>query len=489
MPLISDQNQRITSCFAEQLERLDLKHIFDTAVADANHIDFLSLTFSIPSIDALAVLEQYNDKDAFNYYWEHPEKEFAMVAGGSLYRIQVRGPERFREASKRGKELVRRIAHSSSVNHRLATVHLLGGFSFLDENTSPQWEPYGSGSFTLPEWHIVQDGNLTLLTINMPFHSELSFSDISEQFYSSIERLEQLCNAKSYAFESVPLENASPISFGENESEYARWIHMIDNARELIHHHAFDKIVLANERVIELTHSISPTLILNRLRNQYPNCYSFLIRHDDTSSFIGCTPERLASFSHHFVFTEGLAGSTSRGASASEDAVLEHQLLHSEKDLREHAFVIDAIEKNLSEFSEIIEHPVQPSVKKLSNVQHLFTPIRARIEEGASRTALLQNLHPTPAVGGHPKEKAVPFITELESFDRGWYAAPLGWINAHGEGEFVVAIRSGLIGEKEVRFFAGCGIVEDSDSRKEWEEMNLKLRPMLSALHYAANHD
>ena len=94
-------------------------------------------------------------------------------------------------------------------------------------------------------------------------------------------------------------------------------------------------------------------------------------------------------------------------------------------------------------------------------------------------------LHPTPAVGGFPRDEAVPYISTFEDFNRGWYASPIGWINANGDGEFVVAIRSGLIKKDEVNFFAGCGIVEGSDPLKEWEETNLKFIPMLSALEYA----
>jgi menaquinone-specific isochorismate synthase len=164
---------------------------------------------------------------------------------------------------------------------------------------------------------------------------------------------------------------------------------------------------------------------------------------------------------------------------------LEYELLHSQKDLNEHAFVLDAIEENLQRFSDVFEHPVSPGIKKLSNVQHLYTPVHAKIKKGVSRTEVLSKLHPTPAVGGYPREAAMPYISKLEHFDRGWYAAPVGWINAHGEGEFVVAIRSGLIKTNEVRFFAGCGIVEDSNPQKEWDETNLKFIPMLTALEHA----
>ena len=110
-----------------------------------------------------------------------------------------------------------------------------------------------------------------------------------------------------------------------------------------------------------------------------------------------------------------------------------------------------------------------------------------KIFKSESKTELLKKLHPTPAVGGFPRAEAVKFIQQHEDFDRGWYAAPIGWINTSGNGEFAVAIRSGLIMKNQVRFFAGCGIVQDSDPQKEWEETNMKFIPMLTALKYAGS--
>ncbi|MDZ7682556.1 MAG: chorismate-binding protein [Fodinibius sp.] len=126
----------------------------------------------------------------------------------------------------------------------------------------------------------------------------------------------------------------------------------------------------------------------------------------------------------------------------------------------------------------------RPEVKKLSNVQHLYTPIRVQLKEQVTMLDVIEQLHPTPAVGGYPWGDAAHHIDELEQFDRGWYAGPVGWFNVNGDGEFAVGIRSGLFTKNKAHFFAGCGIVADSDPQSEWEETNLKLKPMLSALQY-----
>tara|TARA_R100000963_G_C4644907_1_gene108936 strand:+ start:589 stop:1596 length:1008 start_codon:yes stop_codon:yes gene_type:complete len=332
---------------------------------------------------------------------------------------------------------------------------------------------------------LVKDGKFTILTLTKEIDPSATHEEIYRSYVTTLDNLDRICDAGSYKVDEKKPLNTKVKSPGVDSEAYTNWVHSVETATDLIKAEEFKKIVLARELNVQLQEPVSDTRLLNHLRNQYPDCYSFLISQDGSSSFIGSTPERLASFHDREVLTEGLAGSISRGKTASEDAVLEHELLHSQKDLSEHAFVLDAIEENLERYSDVVDHPLSPGVKKLSNVQHLYTPVHARIKKGVSRTEVLSKLHPTPAVGGYPREAAMPYISKLEHFDRGWYAAPIGWINANGEGEFVVAIRSGLIKSNEVRFFAGCGIVEDSNPQKEWDETNLKFIPMLTALEHA----
>lgn len=476
----------VKECFKQQISELALSEIINSINTEPeNRCQYLSFSIQIPTVDTLAVLEQHKPKDTFRYYWEKPTDKFAIAAAGSLDRIQTTGKERFKEASNEGKKLLNKIYHISNLKHHLASVHLLGGFSFFDHNVGKEWREFGAGSFHLPEWIIVRKGEFTILTITKKFDTDSTAKETYSSFIATLENLDRICDAGTYKLEPKKSYQSTVETPGVNSEAYNHWVHSVENATDLIKAEEFKKIVLARELKVKLQTPVSDTRILNHLRTQYPDCYSFLISQDGKSSFIGSTPERLASFHDREVLTEGLAGSTSRGKTASEDAVLEYELLHSQKDLSEHAFVLDAIEENLERFSDVFEHPVSPGIKKLSNVQHLYTPVHARIKEGVSRTEVLSKLHPTPAVGGYPREAAMPYISKLEQFDRGWYAAPIGWINAFGQGEFVVAIRSGLIKNNEVRFFAGCGIVEDSNPQKEWDETNLKFIPMLTALEHA----
>ena len=485
--LLPEPNQASISFSFDKLqseESLQLRVTKALEVAKKSSLPiYVSVTLKTHTMDTLALLEHVQNKNTFRYYWEKPNDSFSMIAGGEHERIKSKGASRFRDVSNSGKELLDRVFHFSEVDHSKSSIHLLGGFSFFDHSDNELWKSYGPASFTLPKWHVVKDGQLSLITSTVKVLPTNSVEDIFSSLSQQFESLDLVLEGDEFDGEINDPQPFEEIASEENEK--SNWLNKIETAVDLIKEGSFKKIVLARKLHIRSKQDISDTSLLNQLRQQYPDCYSFLIGFDDKSSFIGATPERLAGFKRTHILTEGLAGSISRGRTASEDAYLEHSLLNSKKDLNEHAFVVDAIEATLSPFAKNIEHPSIPGIKKLSNVQHLFTPMTAYISETASRTEVLKNLHPTPAVGGFPKEKAVPFINKLENFDRGWYAGPIGWINASGEGEFAVAIRSGLIKKREAHFFAGCGIVENSNPLKEWEETKLKFIPMLSALKNA----
>lgn len=486
MDSVNPISNDVQECFKQQISDQEIRNAVEHIHQEKpTRFRFLSFSIQIPSVDALAVLEQHADQQQFQYYWEKPNAGFAIAAAGSLERIQTTGSDRFKDASSLGKDLLKKVYHLTPIDHHLASVHLLGGFSFFDHNVGKEWREFGAGSFNLPEWVLVKSGNLTILTVSKRITPGSSPEEVYEMFLSTLEKLDRILDAGSYHSSDNRSFNSNIKTPDISSPAYQQWADSVDHATDLIKSGTFKKIVLARELKVKIQTPVSDTKILNYLRNQYPDCYSFLISQNGKSSFIGSTPERLASFHDREVLTEGLAGSISRGKTASEDAILEHELLHSQKDLSEHAFVLDAIEENLQHYSDVFEHPMNPGVKKLTNVQHLYTPVHATIKQGVSRTEVLSRLHPTPAVGGYPREAAMPYINKLEHFDRGWYAAPVGWINAHGDGEFVVAIRSGLIKDDEVHFFAGCGIVEDSEPQKEWEETNLKFIPMLTALEHA----
>jgi isochorismate synthase EntC len=157
-------------------------------------------------------------------------------------------------------------------------------------------------------------------------------------------------------------------------------------------------------------------------------------------------------------------------------------LLESAKDRSEHAVVVRALREALAAVCSEVSAPDAPALLSVRNVHHLYTPVTGALANGSCLLDIVARLHPTPAVGGFPSQTALRFIREREDLDRGWYAAPVGWLDRHGEGEFAMALRSALIAGSEASLFAGCGIMADSDPEQEYAESWLKLRPVLSAL-------
>jgi isochorismate synthase len=232
--------------------------------------------------------------------------------------------------------------------------------------------------------------------------------------------------------------------------------------------------------------SFDVPLALKRLRADYPSCFVFAVARGD-HCFLGATPERLVRLRDGIVSTMCLAGSSARGATEEEDRRLGDALLASQKERAEHAVVVRALSEALADLCDEVAPISTPVLLKVRNIQHLLTTVVGRVADGRTILDLVERLHPTPAVGGYPRETALRLIRERERLDRGWYAGPIGWLDARGEGEFAVAIRSALLRGPEASLFAGCGIVADSNPDCEYEESCLKLRPMLSALTGAAS--
>lgn len=440
----------------------------------------LSITLPIAGIDPLAALELNPDYDE-KFYWAHPANSISISAAGMVRELKATGKNRFEDITRQTIGVKEEIQAYTAIQHSMAGPLFLGGYSFTDHNVGQVWKKFGAARFVLPEWMLVEIGNLHLLTLAIE-KDERAADDIYQEIISKITDFINLAGRLQHSEENQNFESNILCTLQAPEDR-DRWLAQVKKAKKLIAENRFEKIVLARTVSFQSKRELVPTVLAHKLRQKYPACYNFLIQRDPKTSFIGASPERLASFNNGVFLTEGLAGSISRGKSAMEDASLAHSLLNSQKDREEHRFVVQAIDDNLKPFSNRIERPQQPQIKKLQNVQHLFTPIRASIKEGVEIHELVQQLHPTPAVGGYPRDESVPYIQQIEQIDRGWYSAPVGWFNLKGSGEFAVAIRSALLHDNKADLFAGCGIVSDSDPEKEWKETLLKFVPLMDALN------
>jgi len=249
-----------------------------------------------------------------------------------------------------------------------------------------------------------------------------------------------------------------------------------------------DKVVLARRVVFRAEADLDVVGALRHLARTAPESTTFAFVRGG-STFLGATPERLVRTVGRSFETVAIAGSAPRGQDPLEDAGFAAALLASEKEREEHAVVVDMLRTSLTPVAEVLQVAEVPAILPLRHVQHLATPVTGRLRDEAGLLALGERLHPTPAVGGAPSDVALALITEHEGFDRGWYAGPIGWLGADGDGELMVALRCGLIRGSQVTLFAGCGIVADSDPGREWEESRLKLRTMTAAIGRVAEDD
>ena len=256
------------------------------------------------------------------------------------------------------------------------------------------------------------------------------------------------------------------------------WCEAVADAVQSMRAGELQKVVLAREVFVEADAAIDVVEVLRRLRSAYPSSYVFSV-----DGFIGASPELLVSRTGDVVRSHPMAGTTPRTGDPTTDARLAAALLASAKDRAEHQITIDTVLDALLPFCSYVDSEPEPSIVSLANVQHLASLCEGRLSSPpASVLALVDALHPTPAVCGFPRQRALEVIDRLEGFDRGRYAGTVGWVDARGNGRFAVSIRCADVDGTVGRLVSGNGIVADSDPNTELAETRAKLNALLSAI-------
>jgi len=276
------------------------------------------------------------------------------------------------------------------------------------------------------------------------------------------------------------LKNAAisgEITWGAGSISEDRWRNQVAGAISAIKSDQLEKVVLARDPSAHSTTEIDARQLIKRLEIEYPL----------VDGLIGATPELLVRLNKSLVTSRVLAGTIRKTGDEDRDLALAASLAKSSKDLEEHEYAVRSVADALAPFCTSTNVPESPFVLHLSNVMHLATDVTGVLNDSAKPTdifTLISKLHPSAAVCGTPTEKAQKLIGELEEMDRGRYAGPVGWIDAHGDGEIAIALRCGQLSNnnKSIRIFAGCGIVAGSDPEKEFAESQAKLMPMRTAL-------
>ncbi|AOH56818.1 isochorismate synthase [Peribacillus muralis] len=408
------------------------------------------------------------------FFWEDPAKEITITGLGNVKKLKAAAnAERYREVEKSWIKLQETAVKTGVTDVEATGPLLFGGFSFdYESNSTILWNHFGDNLFYIPAFMLSIVGKQAYLTTNLlcsPDDSEKLFRDMINEREAFL----------SEGLDGVPCGPNSLVK--QREVQSAEWKRTVTEAVEEIKTTDLDKIVLARELRLTFEHSIDSGKVLEQLIAEQPLSYIFSLEAGG-DCFVGATPERLIKKQGDAVFSTCLAGSMGRGKDQREDVSLGNELLHDQKNLQEHQYVVSMISNAFDAVCEKVVIPDGPELMKNRHIQHLYTPVRGVAKEGVTILQFVENLHPTPAMGGLPKGKAVVRIREMEGLERGFYAGPLGWMDTYGNGEFAVGIRSALIQDNEASLFAGCGVVEDSTASAEFRETGIKFNPMLSAL-------
>ena len=369
-----------------------------------------------------------------------------LVGWGSFARTTVSGPERFSDARKWWLKQLESFAITNSVHGNGTGPVLFASFSFSSDEESV---------LIIPQVIVGKKGDKSWIT-----------------WIGSSPQPDLNVRAPDLIHNSITWDSA-------DHADDA-WKSRVSTAVDRIQSGKLDKVVLARDFTGHSDQDIEPRTILKKLAAEYPSTWNFAV-----AGLVGATPELLLRLSRKMVTSRVLAGTISKTGDDERDLALAASLARSSKDLEEHLYAVKSVADALEPFCTSTNVPDAPYVLHLANVMHLATDVTGAIAEKLAHVdafTILEQLHPSAAVCGTPREQAGQLITEIESMSRGRYAGPVGWIDAAGDGELGIALRCGQINGDSIRIFAGCGIVAGSDPDKELAESVAKLVPMRSAL-------
>ncbi len=273
----------------------------------------------------------------------------------------------------------------------------------------------------------------------------------------------------------TPIEAVQPVTFEPGAMSLEGFTGAVATVVERIRAHEIGKVVIARDVVARISEGADLRHPLARLARDYPDALTFAV-----DGLLGASPETLVRVQGGRVTARVLAGTAARGADETADDYVSIQLLGSRKDRDEHGLARASVIRALNPHTSNLEAG-EPFALELPNLWHLATDLHGTVADGSSALDLVRALHPTAAVAGTPTEDALVAIAELEPFDRGRYAGPVGWIDGNGDGEWAVALRCARVADGTVTAYAGAGIVGDSVPVQELAETELKLKPILGA--------
>lgn len=461
------------------MQKFDYDSIIDNFLASTKNIKpasnrLFSIALPINIKNLSLIIDNINTKKNDFILFSVPSENKTFIGIDILWELKGKN-----SSSKTKHKSIESIIENKFTNFASLSLReipiVFSSVKFEDTDKNDIWKNFNKANWVIPRFLFCKTESGTFLIINF-FQAYLFETAIYSSFFYLLDLLR--VTHKSFI--------NGIIKIVRQKSAFERWEKQVEELLVLIRKKEFRKVVLSRRVEYELLSEISLTGLICNLEKKFPDTTIFMINRKG-SIFFGATPELLIKLDHRKIFTEALAGSAPRGKSVDEDKIFANDLLNSKKNRVEQKFVTDYIVDSLSNLVKNIHFNKTPEIKKLSNIQHLRTKISGLVKSDVSIFDLINAIYPTPAICGIPTAKAKKKIHAIEKYNRGLYSGVIGWIDEKLEGSFYVAIRSALIDERNLYVFAGCGIVDGSNAKSEFDETKLKLNPILSLFNEKAN--
>lgn len=406
--------------------------------------------------DTDALLWLTAQKTATKIFWEDRTRECTVALAGAADILTAKSGETYADFMTRLQK---------NLSSKFPDLRYYGGFCFNPNYpTQGEWQNWNLARFVLPLIELRRTKEGTTLACNILLTRD--FKNTINHACKELDHL-QMPDPRYTGTLASPYRRTN---FPDESTWKASVAHIVNG----IHEGKYQKLVLARAVRLDFLESLNPFFLMSQLRETVSNCFSFIFQIENGECFLGTSPERLYCRKGESIQTEALAGTRPRGEIEAEDITLQNQLLGSQKDLNEQSFVVDMIKNNLKPLCDSLRTDEKPSLLKWSAGHHLITRFEGTLKKGVTDAALIASLHPTPAVAGTPATTALKSLIQIEKFDRGWYCGPIGYV-ASTESEFAVAIRCGLLKNRNLYLYAGAGIIKESIPEAEWTETEGKL--------------
>lgn len=405
-------------------------------------------------------------------YWARSRDGHFRVGVGRVAAFEARGSDRFERLAAAFSQLRTTWTNLDPEGTGLWAA-AFAGFSFCAGQRTSARRP--DAQLFLPAVALVRHGQ----QVGMVFSAQLAAaSDPRERLPGWLEHARALLSATL-----TPERTATPVQVSRDcdGDSVGRWVGRVEAALQAIDSGALDKLVLSRRVRLTAARPLEVSGILEWLGTHYPGCALFAVR-DEHSTLVGASPERLVALDGGRVVADALAGTSARDSDADCDSALGEGLLRDPKALREHVLVVRQMQRALEPLCYAVTLPERPRLLRLPTLQHLWSPLRARVRASTTVLDLARALHPTPAVSGSPHDAALRWLAANGEQDRGWYTGALGWVAPDGGGELSVVLRCGELRGNTAELCAGAGIVAGSDPAQELAETEWKLRALSESL-------